>query len=92
MGRKRPSQGRTSWCMEETANFLNHFQYDLYLIGENVHMRVHPQFFVEGAIHDEGFGAFVRGNVLALHREFVHPAIRDHVLQTLLRLRPDLCQ
>ena len=87
-----PRRAAPSWSLEDTANFLHHFQYDLYLIGENVYMRVHPQFFVEGAIHDEGFGRFVRGNVLALHREFVHPAIRDHVLRTLLPPRPDLCQ
>ena len=87
-----PRRAVPSWSLEDTANFLHYCEYDLYLIGDNVHMRVHPQFFVEGAIHDEGFGLFVRGNVLALHREFVHPAIRDHVLRTLLRPRPDLCQ
>ena len=86
-----PRRAVPSWSLEDTAKFLHHCEYELYMIGDNVHMRVYPQFFVEAAILDEGFGPFVRGNVLALHRRYVHPAIRDHVLRSLLRPRPDLC-
>ena len=86
-----PRRAVPSWSLEDTAKFLHHCEYELYLIGDNVHMRVFPQFFVEAAILDEGFGPFVRGNVLALHRQYVHPAIREHVLRSLLRPRPDLC-
>jgi FkbM family methyltransferase len=50
----------------EMATYLHDFGYELYMIGTNL-LRVEPNFF-QHPTDDEGYGPFVPGNVLVVHR------------------------
>ena len=73
-----PRHPRGSWSLPEVAEHLTNHRYELFLIGERDLLRVDPGFFSPGvgADIDEGFGPILSpGNVLALRREFAHPAV-----------------
>ena len=86
-----PRKAKPSWSQAQTARFLDYCEYDLYLIGRDVYLRVHPDMLELSAVLDEGFGPFVQGNMLAIHRAFGHPALKRLVSSRLLRPRRDLC-
>jgi hypothetical protein len=86
-----PRKAQPSWSQVQAARFLDYCQYDLYLIGRDVYMRILPDMLDHAAVLDEGFGPFVQGNILALHRAFAHPALKRLVLGNRLLPRRDLC-
>ncbi len=73
-----PRHPLNSWLLPEAATHLVECGYELYVIGESDLLRVPAEFFEpgKGADENEGFGPTPSpGNVLALRREFAHPAV-----------------
>jgi FkbM family methyltransferase len=63
--------GSDPWSQYETAIHLEKYGYDLLLIGRKKWLYVRADFFLaidNPATLDEGFGPFVQGNLLAMHR------------------------
>jgi FkbM family methyltransferase len=63
--------GKDPWSQRETAAHLEKYGYDLLLIGPEEWLYVRADFFQTSdnpALLDEGFGPFVQGNLLAMHR------------------------
>jgi len=56
------------------------------------HTHTHVWHYHDTRVTYAGFGHFVRGNLLALHRAFAHPTLLQLVRSRQLRPRPDLCQ
>ena len=63
--------GKDAWTQLVTARHLEKCGYDLFLIGPKKWLYIRAEFFhVDNnpAMLDEGFGPFVQGNLLAMHR------------------------
>lgn len=76
--------GGDTWTQHSTAKFLDEMGYDLFLISSTEWIFVRADFFdplQNVAIHDEGFGPFVQGNLLAVHRIHVHQGLRRDILK-----------
>lgn len=73
-----PRHPRGSWLLPEASLHLSECGYELFVIGERDLLRVEHGFFAPGfgADENEGYGPTMSaGNVLALRREFAHPAL-----------------
>lgn len=62
------SRNPSTWSQASSAEYLINLGYRLFLIGSNSLLPVNAKFFVESRANNEGFGYFVQGNVLAIHR------------------------
>jgi hypothetical protein len=58
----------SSWNQENAAQFLAGIGYKLFLMGKPGLLTVDANFFKESRVYDEGFGHFVQGNLLAVHK------------------------
>ena len=71
------------WSQRAMAQYLVDRGYDLFLIGSVNWMKIHPSFFEEGPhMMDEGYGRFIQGNVLCLHRRFATRPVTETVYAT----------
>ena len=77
--------GKDTWTQQFAAMFLHEMGYDLFLIGGSYWLYTEPSFFNTSesnpALRDEGFGPFVQGNLLAMHREFTPSELRNAILR-----------
>ena len=75
--------GRDPWTQYTTAYWLESLDYDLFMVGPKEWLYVKSQFFQlhnNPAALDEGYGQFVQGNVLALHRQ-AHRDLRRSIFE-----------
>jgi FkbM family methyltransferase len=69
------------WSQRIMAQYLVDFGYDLFMIGEDNWMKVQPSFFDEegGHMWDEGYGRFIQGNLMCLHKTFAAKNVKELV-------------
>lgn len=75
--------GSDPWTQKDTVQALEDWGYLLFLAGENDWLAVDSNFFEENSsivMDDEGYGPFVQGNLLAMHKDFVPPELKDLIL------------
>ena len=74
-----PRHGQ-DWSQWQTAQYLTDCGYHLFMIGRHDWLRVVPEFFLHASISkDEGFGAFVHGNLVCLHSRFGLTSLKNMV-------------
>lgn len=72
--------GNDPWTQKDTVLHLQECGYLTFLVGDDNWLLVDWRFFEAEAVQrDEGFGPFVQGNVLALHREFTPLDLKDKI-------------
>ena len=68
------------WSQKIMAEYVVSFGYDLFLIGSQNWMKVQPAFFEEGShMVNEGYGKFIQGNLLCVHKKFSAKSVQDLV-------------
>ena len=67
-GTWQDSRHTSSWTQADAALYLANLGYRLFLIGSSSLLEVDDLFFRQSRTLDEGFGNFVQGNLLAIHR------------------------
>jgi hypothetical protein len=79
--KRDPRHGATTeWSQKIMAQYLTDLGYHLFLIGSNNWLKVSPAFFDEGGhMEDEGFGKFIQGNLLCLHKTFSAKKVKEMV-------------
>lgn len=61
------SRNPSTWSQASTASYLINLGYRLFLIGRSHLLPVTADFFAASRVHNEGYGHFVQGNLLAVH-------------------------
>ena len=66
------SRNPSTWKQADAARFLKDKGYEVFLMGcEGVLLKVDAAFFSETKILDEGYGPFIQGNALAVHKSLL---------------------
>lgn len=62
------SRNPSNWSQAHAAAYLERRGYDIFLIGKTHLLQVDASFFEKSKVMNEGFGHFVQGNALAVHK------------------------
>ena len=77
--RNDPRHGK-DWSQKQMAAYIVSFGYDLFLIGSQNWLKIVPEFFEEGNhMANEGYGRFIQGNLLCIHKKFTNKNVKEFV-------------
>ena len=71
------------WTQKDVVQALDDWGYETFLIGEDDWLQVDARFFEQvnnPGMDDDGFGKFIQGNLLVMHRNYTDPGLRARVL------------
>ena len=82
--------GNDPWTQKTTIQALEEWGYSTFMVGLNDWLAVDKDFFEEEgnpAMENGGFGKFIQGNVLAVHRNFIPHGLKELIMSQVRYVR-----